>query len=185
MSGGRTYSWPSRFGPEDRDQLRALLNAIVATSGTNGYSSPLTREDVDKLADSLEHQIDHDMAAQLIVRDAKRRIVGICTMERPPQPDRRHVLDVKRVALAPDVRGGIFLIEGLAHVLDRSEAMGAELLAIDVSEDGPHGLWARLGFETFGTMQDYARVGERRLAGYYMSATIRVIREHLERFGHA
>jgi hypothetical protein len=179
MADGRAYRWPSRFGPRDREQLRELLNAVVATTGTNGYSSPLTPDDVARLADSLEHKIAEDMAAQLMVSDARERIIGICTIERPPQPDRRHVLDIKRVAILPEARG-IFLLEGLGHVLDRCEMMGGELLSIDVSEDGPYALWERLGFKTFGIMQDYARVGERRLAGYYMTATIGDVREHLE-----
>jgi hypothetical protein len=180
MAKGRVYRWPSRFGPTDREQMRELLNAVVATSGTNGYSSPLTPGDITRLADSLEHKIAEDMAAQLLVSDARERMTGICTIERPPQPDRRHVLDIKRVAILPAARG-TFLLEGMGHVLDRCEMMGAELLSIDVSEDGPHGLWARLGFKTFGIMQDYARVGERRLSGYYMTATIGDVRKCVER----
>lgn len=184
MASGRVYRWPSHLDAKDREDLRSLLNVVVATSGTNGYSSPLTPEDVDQLANSLEHKIADDMAAQLIVSDAQGRMIAICTLERPPQPDRHHVLDVKRVAILPEARG-TFLVEGLGHVLDRCEMMGAELLSIDVSEDGPWRLWERVGFKTFGIMEDYARVGERRLAGYYMIATIQGIRERMERFRRA
>lgn len=175
---GREYRWLTRFTPDDRDKLRALLNAVVATSGTNGYSKPLTLEDVTQLTHSLEHKIADDMAAQLAVYDKQERIIAICTLERFPQPDRRHVLDIKRVAILPEVRGR-FLKEGLVYVLDHSESMGAELLSLDVSEDGPYALWEHLGFKTIGVMQDYARVGERRLAGYYMVGAINDIRARI------
>lgn len=180
MARKRVYRWVSQFSPEDRQSLRDLLNAIVATTGTNGYSSPLTLDEVTRLTDSLERKIAADTAAHLLVYE-EVRVIATCTIERFPQPDRRHVLDIKRVAILPE-RQGTFLIEGTGHVLERCESMGGEIMTIDVSEDGPYALWERLGFKTFGTMQDYARVGERRLAGYYMAAEIRDVRERMKRF---
>lgn len=148
-----------------------LLNEVVRTSGTNGYSTPLTLEDGRKLAAGIEIAIERDEAAQLLCRDADGKLVGIGSLRRYKQPDRRHVLEVSSVAILPDRRGQ-FLTDGWRQVLRRSQEMGAALLAIDVSEDGPIRLWERLGFKTWGVMKDYARVGERKLDGYYMTADV-------------
>jgi len=167
-----TFEWPERFTDHDVEECVALLNAVVRTSGTNGYSKELTIDDGEQLLVGLEFAIGRGEASQLLVRDANGCVVGIATLQRYKQPDRKHVIEVSRVAIKPERRGE-FLMAGWLAVLQRVQAMGAEVIAIDVSEDGPVALWERLGFKTWGVMKDYARVGSRQLDGYYMTISVR------------
>ncbi len=166
------FEWPERFSLRDKNEYVALLNTVVRTSGTNGYSKELTSQDGDSLLAGLEFAISRGEASQLLVRDEDDCIVGIATLQRYKQPDRRHVLELSRVAIAPEHRGK-FLKLGWRTVLRQVELMGVDLIAIDVSEDGPVRLWEKLGFKTWGVMQDYARVGSRQLSGYYMTIYLR------------
>jgi hypothetical protein len=166
-----TFEWPERFTDRDVEECVALLNAVVRTSGTNGYSKELTIGDGRSLMSGLEFAIGRGEASQLLVRDANGCIVGIATLQRYKQPDRKHVVEASRVAITPERRGE-FLLAGWRAVLNRAQAMGAEVIAIDVSEDGPVALWERLGFRTWGVMKDYARVGSRSLDGHYMTISV-------------
>jgi L-amino acid N-acyltransferase YncA len=166
-----TLEWPERFSSHDVEQCVALLNAVVRTSGTNGYSQELSREDGDRLFEGLEFAIRRGEAFQLFARDENGRVIGIATLYRYKQPDRRHVVEISRVAILPERRGE-FLMTGWREVLRLVKSIGGDLLAIDVSEDGPVALWERLGFRTWGVMKDYARVGSRRLDGYYMTISV-------------
>ena len=166
-----TLEWPERFSGRDVEQCVALLNAVVRTSGTNGYSQELTREGGERLFEGLEFAIRRGEAFQLFARDEKGRVIGIGTLYRYKQPDRKHVVEISRVAIVPERRGE-FLVAGWREVLRKARSIGVDLMAIDVSEDGPVDLWQRLGFRTWGVMKDYARVGDRRLDGYYMAISV-------------
>jgi L-amino acid N-acyltransferase YncA len=173
------WEWPERFSRRDVEDCVALLNAVVRTTGTNGFSKELSIEDGERLFDGLAFAVGRGEAFQLFARDERGRVIGIASLQRYKQPDRKHVVEASRVAILPERRGE-FLIEGWREVLRRVAAIGADLIAIDVSEDGPIGLWERLGFRTWGVMKDYARVGERRLDGYYMVVSVDDARAILE-----
>jgi acetyltransferase (GNAT) family protein len=166
-----TLEWPERFSGGDVEQCVALLNAVVRTSGTNGYSRELTLEDGEHLFEGLEFAVRRGEAFQLFARDENGCVIGIATLYRYKQPDRKHVVEISRVAIVPERRGE-FLMSGWREVLCRARSVGVELIAIDVSEDGPVSLWERMGFKTWGVMKDYARVGGRRLDGYYMAICV-------------
>jgi ribosomal protein S18 acetylase RimI-like enzyme len=166
-----TLEWPERFSGRDVEECVALLNEVVRTSGTNGFSRELTRDDGERLFEGLEFAIRRGEAFQLFARDESSRVIGIATLYRYKQPDRKHVVEISRVAIAPERRGE-FLMAGWREVLRKARSIGVDLMAIDVSEDGPVGLWERLGFRTWGVMKDYARVGNRRLDGYYMAIAV-------------
>src|SRR5689334_12577264 len=99
------FEWPERFSARDIEQCVALLNQVVRTSGTNGYSQELSMEDGERLFAGLEFFISRDEAAQLFVRDESDCIIGIATLQRYKQPDRKHVLEISRVAIALERRG--------------------------------------------------------------------------------
>ncbi len=174
------WEWPERFSRRDVEDCVALLNAVVRTTGTNGFSKELSMEDGERLFDGLAFAIVRGEAFQLFARDEHGRGVGIASLQRYKQPDRKHIVEASRVAILPERRGE-FLVRGWREMLRRAAAIGADLIAIDVSEDGPIGLWERLGFRTWGVMKDYARVGERRLDGYYMVVSVEHARALVER----
>jgi len=167
------FAWPERFSSVDVTECTEILNAIVRTSGTNGYSNELTAEEGRHLFEGLSFAIARGEAAQLLVRDEKDlNIIGMATLMRYKQPDRRHVMEISRVAIVPERRGE-FLVPAWQEVLRQVEKRGGEIIAIDISEDGPVRLWEHLGFKTWGVLKDYARVDTRQLDGYYMAVYVR------------
>jgi GNAT superfamily N-acetyltransferase len=111
---------------------------------------------------------------QLLGRDDDQNIVSFATLERiKMNPARAHVIEVKRMASKPEVRGfGGYLLAGWREILNKCAELGCDLITIDVSEDGPYRLWQKLGFRIYATMEDYARVGNRRLQGHFLSLTL-------------
>jgi hypothetical protein len=177
--------WAQRLTQTDEEQVLAILNAVASKEGTNGIPRPLTAEEGAKLMSSLARGIRYGECHQLFARrGADHRIIGVATLEQNKIHARSHVADVKRMAMAPEVRSfaGRCLLAGWRAIMEKCRELGCDIINIDVSEDGPHELWQRLGFRVYARIDDYARVGERRLEGYFMHVYLSEAEAALERF---
>jgi GNAT superfamily N-acetyltransferase len=167
------FDWVESVSETDGRQMVSIINAVAAKEGTNGFSQPLSETAARKLVERLNYGLKHGDCQQLFARETQRgEVVSIVTLEGIKIPARSHTVELKRMATAPAWRGaagGRFLIHGWRVILDRCRALGYDILNIDVSEDGPYQLWQRFGFEIYAKVADYARVGDRRLDGYFLS----------------
>ena len=77
---------------------------------------------------------------------------------------------------------GRFLLEGWRVILEKCEEIGCDLINIDVSEDGPYQMWEKLGFRVYAAIDDYARVGDRKLKGYFLHMYVHEGYATLDRF---
>lgn len=180
--------WAKNLTRSDEAQTLAILNAVASKEGTNGIPRPLTAEEGAKLMASLKRGLRYGECHQLFARrERDRRIVGIATLERNKIHARSHVAEVKRMAMAEEVRpfAGRCLLAGWRAIIEKCRELGCDIINIDVSEDGPHELWQRLGFRVYAKIDDYARVGERRLEGYFMHVYVSEAQEALRRFSVA
>jgi len=164
------FDWITELGDADLAAMRRILDVVAVTTGTNGFSEPLDDEQLAALASKIRYGLHAGTVHQLMVRSGGE-VVGIVTLESCSQPARRHIVEIRRAAVPPHERGR-FLRRGWVEVLRKCRAMGWEIAQIDVSEDGPIVLWERMGFRIFGRVQDYARVGARRLEGVYMTLDV-------------
>lgn len=179
------FEWARGLTESDKAQMLAILNAVASKEGTNGIPRPLTDEEAEKFTGSLDRALRHNECHQLFTRDGPdNRIVAIATLEQiKMNPARRHVIEVKRMASTPELRGfGRYLLEGWRVILEKCREIGCDLINIDVSEDGPYRMWQKLGFRVYAKIEDYARVGERRLDGYFMHVYVQEAYDALERF---
>lgn len=182
------FEWATCLTKADEAQMLVILNEVAAKEGTNGIPRPLSEEEGARLFASLDRALQHGECHQLFARGGReRRIVGIATLERIKIPARSHVVEVKRMALASESRNfaGRWLVAGWRAILDKAREMGCDIVNIDVSEDGPYELWQKLGFRVYAKIADYARVGERRLDGYFMHVYVDEAYEILERYAGA
>lgn len=178
------FEWANGLTPADREQILAILNAVAMKEGTNGIPRPLTAEEGAEFSAALDSAVRRGDCYQLLGRDRPGGlIVSFATLERVKMnPARAHVVEVKRMASAPEIRGfGVYLLEGWRIILDKCREIGCDLINIDVSEDGPYRLWQKLGFRVYLVLDDYARVGSRRLKGYYLSVYLDEACKALER----
>lgn len=179
------FEWSRGLTESDKIQMLAIINAVAGKEGTNGIPRPLTEKEAAKFTSALDHAVRHGDCHQLFARDEKdRRIVAIATLEQiKMNPARAHVVEIKRMASAPDHRGfGRFLLEGWRVILEKCQELGCDLINIDVSEDGPYHMWEKLGFRVYAEIADYARVGDRKLNGYFLHMYVREGYAALDRF---
>lgn len=179
------YEWATTLDERDNEQILAIINTVAANEGTNGIPRPLTREEGEAFTCALAASIARGDAHQLLARDENDgRIVAIATLEPVKMnPARKHVIEIKRMAAAPGSRGfGTYLLGGWSAILDKCRDLGCDIVNIDVSEDGPYLLWQKLGFRVWAKIPDYARVGSRKLDGYYLSVYVDDAYAVLERF---
>lgn len=179
------FEWSTGLTESDKIQMLAILNAVAANEGTNGIPRPLTPEEAAKFTSTLDRAVRNGECHQLFARDEKGgQIVAFATLEQiKMNPARAHVVDIKRMATAPDRRGfGRFLLEGWRVILEKCEELGCDLINIDVSEDGPYRMWEKLGFRVYAEIADYARVDDRKLNGYFLHMYVREGYAALDRF---
>jgi hypothetical protein len=176
------FEWLEELSLSDSEAIIALLNEVAESTGTNGYDRRLSDQESSKLCAHLSNGLYSGSTEQLIARsEDTQQVVGIATLEVPSQATRKHIIEIKRVVIASSARG-VFLLSAWKEILNRCEATGRVLVCIDVSEDGPHELWRRLGFKDYAKVKDYARTGGRKLDGYYMSVYVDEARDHLSAF---
>lgn len=179
------FEWSTGLTESDKIQMLAILNAVAANEGTNGIPRPLTTEEGAKFTAALDRAVRNGDCHQLFARDEKDgQIVAFATLEQiKMNPARAHVVDLKRMATAPDRRGfGRFLLEGWRVILEKCEELGCDLINIDVSEDGPYQMWEKLGFRVYAEIADYARVDDRKLNGYFLHMYVHEGYAALDRF---
>ena len=179
------FEWSRGLTESDKIQMLSILNAVAANEGTNGIPRPLTTEEGEKFTSTLDRAVRNGDCHQLFARDEKDgQIVAFATLEQiKMNPARAHVVDIKRMATAPDRRGfGRFLLEGWRVILEKCEELGCDLINIDVSEDGPYEMWEKLGFRVYAQIADYARVDDRKLDGYFLHMYVREGYAALDRF---
>lgn len=179
------FEWSAGLSATDKAQMLAILNAVARREGTNGMSRPLTDEEGAKFTGHLDEAIRRGDCHQLFARDERTHaIVAIATLEQiKMNPARAHVIDIKRMASAVEARGfGRFILEGWQVILEKCRKLGCDIVNIDVSEDGPYEMWRKLGFRVYAKIADYARVGERKLDGYFLHVYVDEALEILERF---
>ena len=176
------YEWPRKLSRKDMLDIIDLMNAVAVREHTLGFFEPLSEEQGMELLRSFDEELQRGSLEMLAVRDSDDRIVGMVTLARAPLPARRHIVDMRRCVIAPDHRGQ-FLLEGWSEALKKVGEMGCEVITLEVRDDGPTQLWARLGFKEHGQLPDYARQDGRPVTGHLMHARLADILQHFEATG--
>jgi L-amino acid N-acyltransferase YncA len=161
------WSWPTNLASWE-DDLGDMLAGSVADDGILGYATEVTPGERKGFADSLAWQVAQGSGHVLLGQDADG-IAAMCVMKTNSMPNCRHIAEVSKAYLRPRVRGTSAVYQLAEAVCARAAQLGVELLAIDVREDSKaHRVWTKLGFTTYGILDDYARVDGRSYRGHYM-----------------
>lgn len=179
------FEWAASLTNQDAKQILSIINVVASREGTNGVPRPLTEREGERFIEAMRGAIERSECYQLLARDEQDgRIVAIATLERVKlNPARQHVAEIKRMAALPEVRSfGDYILAGWGVILEKCRELGCDLINIDVSEDGPYRLWEKLGFRVYAKVADYARVGNRKLEGFFLSVYVDDAARILERF---
>ena len=177
------YEWPHELSEQDMREMIELMDAVAVKEQTLGFYEPLGLDQGLPLMRAFDADLRDGAVQVLAVRDEDdNRIVGMVTLAREHLPARRHIVEMRRCVIAPDRRGE-FLLEGWEQALRKAVAMGCEIVTLEVRDDGPLGLWQRLGFKEYGRLPDYARADGRPVTGFYLYARVGEVLAHFESTG--
>ncbi|MER6047357.1 hypothetical protein K2224_11595 [Streptomyces sp. BHT-5-2] len=167
MTAELRWHWAADLDDHAED-VAGMLAASVADEGILGYAARPTDEQLTGFVDGLKELQAKGTGHVLIGEDAEGT-VAMCVIRTRSMPNSRHIAEVEKAFLSPRVRGTTAVFQLARHVCLKATELGTELLLIDVREDSKaHKVWARLGFTTYGVLDDYVRVDGQRHRGHYM-----------------
>ncbi len=174
-----TYEWvgPSEGLPEDVPRL------IAEVSGDDpfiGLPSRPSDADLAALTARLAAGLRSSATDLLVIRDAARTAVGCVAMTRAPTANQRHIAELTTGAVHPAHRGRGIVRDAFAGIVRRCEAVGIELLRLDVRADIPaEKVWRQMGFAEYGRLADYGRAGGESYQGVYLAQSVTDLRSRV------
>jgi L-amino acid N-acyltransferase YncA len=161
------WSWPADLAIWEED-LGEMLAASVADDGILGYAAEVTPGQRKGFVDFLAREVAHGSGHVLLGEDAEGA-AAMCVMKTNSMPNCQHIAEVSKAYLRPRVRGTAAVYYLAEAVCAQAANLGVDLLTIDVREDSKaHRVWSKIGFTTYGILDDYARVDGRSHRGHYM-----------------
>lgn len=161
--------WPARVDESTQTELADLMNRVLLRETTIGFPGPLPRDEALGLMKQTAEAVASGAKHLLIFRTPENKIIGHVLFTQNHLPNCRHIGEVSRVFIDPEHRGVHIITLGLGEVIEKAEALGIEIIQLDVRAHTPiHRLWQSLGFVAIGIMKDYARVNGQSFDGCFM-----------------
>jgi ribosomal protein S18 acetylase RimI-like enzyme len=172
--------------PDQLQPLFASLSRLLELSATDdailGIAKPLSAEQSQRWQSDLNAQLAEGVMKVLLAVDDQGEVCLCCMLKGSRQDTTRHIYDLQKGFIRPDLRGSGLLSQAMLHIANIARANGVDVLTLDVRGGSPaHRLWKAIGFRTYGILSDYSRYAGKSYAGYYMSITTEAL---LEQFGH-
>lgn len=171
------YQWISEFDRQAVSDIVQLVDCSVQDGGVLGYEQPLTPKQADQFIASLQEgvasggtsvllgRVRHDPAFMALLYT--NRMTNCC-----------HRAELAKGIVHPLYRGKRLLQLAFEEIIHRAESMGIQQLVLDVREGTrAHRLWQLFGFETYGVLEDYARVQGIAHRGHYMVQNVESLRQ--------
>ncbi|MGD3107849.1 hypothetical protein [Streptomyces sp. YGL11-2] len=161
------WHWAADLHDHSKD-VAGMLAASVADEGILGYAAQPTEDQLTGFVDGLK-ELQAKGTGHVLVGEDAEGTVAMCVIKTRSMPNSRHIAEVEKAYLSPRVRGTTAVYQLARHVCLKAAELGTELLLIDVREGSKaHRVWTRLGFTTYGVLDDYVRVDGQRHRGHYM-----------------
>jgi ribosomal protein S18 acetylase RimI-like enzyme len=122
----------------------------------------------------------------LTVRDAAGSVIACVAMTRPATANQRHIAELTTGAVHPAHRGQGVVTAAFGELVAQCERLGIDLLRLDVREGiKAEKVWRGYGFEVYGRLADYGRLGGMSYAGLYMAQPVAHLKATIGNRGHA
>ena len=171
--------WLHELNRDKAIESLSVMNRVLAKETTIGFPAPL--EEATGL--SMLGCLDADIKAgrkHVLVAEKAGRIIGQVILTPNSLPNCRHIIELSRGMIDSSLRGGGLTLRAFEEIVSKCEELGKELICLDVREGTTSAaLWKHFGFEAFGVLDDYARVGDKRYRGVYMSQTVQSLKQKL------
>lgn len=158
--------WPTKLSEAERCDLLFLYDEVARHEATHGFTGSIANEIGRRIVDSEAESLAAGQILMLLARDSEG-IVGSLILQPYTSHARKHTLAAKRAVVARRSRGTFFPLM-VETAIQKSIAIGAEVVTCEVAADGPLKLWKSFGFIQYGVLPDYARRHGESLDGYFL-----------------
>lgn len=177
--GDISCEWVPDISTELAPEIIALVDCAVGDRGTLGYVEPMSTSQAGAFVADLRRRMAAGESHVLLGRvSGKPAFLAILTLN--GMPNCRHRAELSKGVVHPDFRGQQHVQRGLKSLVLRAEQLGVEQFVLDVREGSrAHRLWQNFGFESYGVLDDYARIHGTRHRGCFMVQTVASLRARL------
>lgn len=169
--------WEGQPSEETLAAIVELLDCAADDGGLLGHTLPMNQRQAETFKRGLRGTLPTGDAHALL-GTVDEELVFFCLMSPSPMPTCQHRAELSKGMLHPDYRRQRLLPLVVQEVLRKADALQIEQLVLDVREAShAHQLWQRFGFETYGVLEDYARVNGQHHRGHFMSQTVAGLRQ--------
>lgn len=167
-----THQWVSTFDADTARAIALLVDCAAADGGTLGYSQPMSPNEAESFIAGLERRVCAGEAHVLLGRvGGQPAFLGVLTSN--GMTNCRHRAELSKGVIHPQFRGRRFVQLAFQAMVRRAVELGVEQFVLDVREGSrAHVLWQRFGFESFGILPDYARIGGKSHPGHFMVQSV-------------
>ena len=173
------WRWLNQIDANSKIRILRLMNRILERETTIGFPSPLTHEaGLELLA-----KLDEDLRAgdrYVLVGEQGDEILAHAILTPHALPNCKHLAEVSRAMVDPSVRGAGVVRLGFQQIVNQCEDLEIEKIYLDARADSRVAeQWKAFGFEVFGILSDYARVGDKQYRGVYMHQAIADLKQRV------
>ncbi|MEE9945622.1 MAG: GNAT family N-acetyltransferase [Pseudomonas asiatica] len=170
--GEPQLQWLRQADSHTAPAIMQLINSTVGDGGVLGYEHEMSAGQSVEFTASLQERI-RGGDTHVLLGKAMAGPACLVILSRSSMPNCRHIADLSKGVVHPAYRGSGLVARAFCEVVRLSQAQGIELLTLDVREGTrAHRLWQSFGFQTYGVLDDYARVDGVKHRGHYMAQTV-------------
>lgn len=167
------YRWATTVPTELEPGIVALMRDVTASAPIIGFGKTIADAEAHNYIRELRENLAAGKCLLLTIFSGERELIGLCTLRRNLNPNNKHLTDLAKGMIAERFRGGMVLPAAFYEICTRCEKEGADVLTLDVRAETPaHKVWTKLGFQTYGVLDDYARVDGKVHAGHFMKQPV-------------
>ncbi|PLU84865.1 MULTISPECIES: GNAT family N-acetyltransferase [Pseudomonas] len=170
--GEPQLQWLRQADSDTAPAIMQLINSTVGDGGVLGYEHEMSAGQSVEFTASLQERI-RGGDTHVLLGKAMAGPACLVILSRSSMPNCRHIADLSKGVVHPAYRGSGLVARAFSEVVRLCQAQGIELLTLDVREGTrAHRLWQSFGFQTYGVLDDYARVDGVKHRGHYMAQTV-------------
>lgn len=154
-----------------------LIDCAKDDGGTLGYAGCMSAHEASQFTQRLRSAL-HAREVHALLGTAGGYLKFFCLLTPSPMPNCRHRAELSKGVMHPGYRGRHLLPRVFRAIVRQAEQLGIEQLVLDVREGTrAHALWERFGFESYGVLDDYARVNGQRYRGHFMLQSVATLKQ--------
>ncbi|WP_419690114.1 GNAT family N-acetyltransferase [Burkholderia theae] len=173
-----TYRWANTVDDALGAQVIELMRRTSESAPIIGFAETITDAEAIRYLDELRSNLAAEKVRLLTIFASTAQLIGLCTLRRNLNPNNRHITDLAKGMIHDAYRGGGVLPAAFVEIALQCDLDNVELVTLDVRDGTPaHRVWEHYGFQTWGTLPDYARADGKIHAGHFMMQRVGDLKE--------